>query len=94
MDGDVGGKNILIIDDMIDSGGTIVATVECLKKYSPKTITIVCTHPIFSDPATEKLARLGISVIGTDTVYHSNEYLSQNQWFKQIKIGRLILDNI
>ncbi len=46
--GNVANKNIVIIDDMIDTGGTIVKAAEILKKEGAKTIAVAATHGIFS----------------------------------------------
>ena len=53
--GDVSGKNCIMIDDMIDTGGTIVAGIEMLKEKGAKSISVACTHPVFSGPAVERL---------------------------------------
>lgn len=53
--GDVEGKDCLIVDDMVDTGGTIVAAAKLLKAKKAKTVTFVATHAILSDPATKNL---------------------------------------
>lgn len=53
--GDVDGKNALIIDDMIDTGGSICRGVEALRKAGAKDIYVACTHPVFSGAAIENL---------------------------------------
>jgi ribose-phosphate pyrophosphokinase len=53
--GNVAHKNLIIIDDMIDTGNTIVNSLEYLRKKQAKDMYIVATHPVFSDNALEKL---------------------------------------
>lgn len=53
--GDVEGKICIINDDMIDTGGTIVAAAETLKAKGAEAIYICCTHPVFSGPAYERM---------------------------------------
>ncbi len=53
--GDVDGKNVLIIDDLIDTANTFVAAVEALKKAGAKDIYGVATHPILSGSAIQKI---------------------------------------
>lgn len=47
--GDVNGKNVVIIDDMIDTGGTIIKAAEALKKAGAEKIIVAATHGIFSN---------------------------------------------
>jgi ribose-phosphate pyrophosphokinase len=54
--GDVSGKNCLIVDDMMDTCGTAVAAVSALKKAGAIAVSMACTHPVFSDPAYERLS--------------------------------------
>lgn len=55
--GDVEGKNVIIIDDLIDTGSTFVQCAEALKKQGAKRIVGVCTHPVFSGTAMERIAQ-------------------------------------
>jgi ribose-phosphate pyrophosphokinase len=67
--GDVNGRRCVMIDDMIDTGGTIVAAAEQLKKYGAKEIYVLATHGVLSDPAAERLQAAPIDrVVVTDTM--------------------------
>lgn len=55
--GDVEGKNVIIIDDLIDTGSTFVQCAEALKKQGAERIVGVCTHPVFSGTAMERIAQ-------------------------------------
>ncbi len=63
LQGDVRGKKVLIIDDMIDTGGTLVEAVNLLVENGAATIRIAATHGIFSRDAGERLSRLPVSEI-------------------------------
>ncbi|POR05215.1 ribose-phosphate pyrophosphokinase [Alkalispirochaeta sphaeroplastigenens] len=52
------GKEVWIVDDMIDTGGSIFNLVQELKHRGVKTVNIAVVHPVFSDPATERLQDL------------------------------------
>ena len=54
--GDVEGKNCLIVDDMIDTAGTIVQGAKALKDAGAKEIYACCSHGVLSGPAIERLA--------------------------------------
>ncbi len=53
--GDVNGRNCILIDDMIDTAGTITAGVDMLKQKGAKDVYIACTHGVLSGPAVERL---------------------------------------
>jgi ribose-phosphate pyrophosphokinase len=67
--GNVEGKNAVIIDDIIDTAGTIVAAADMLKSKGAKSVIAACTHPVFSGPAIERLKNSAIEeVIATNTI--------------------------
>lgn len=59
----VSGKHILIIDDMIDSGETIIKASQILKSWKAQTIDVIATHGLFSGKALEKLEKSPIRQI-------------------------------
>ena len=62
-------RDIVIIDDIISTGGTIAKTVEALKKKDANRIVAACTHPILVDNALKKIYTAGAyNVIGTTTI--------------------------
>ena len=67
--GDVQGKTCILVDDMIDTAGTIVQAVEALTKNGASSVVVATTHPIFSDPAVERLKNSAVrEVIATNTL--------------------------
>ena len=54
--GEVAGKDVIIVDDMIDTAGTITNAVKALKERGAKSIVCACTHPVLSGPAIERLS--------------------------------------
>ena len=67
--GDLNGKDVLIIDDMIDTAGTTVNAAEAALKQGAKSITAVATHGVLSGPAMERLSESNIKkIIVTDTI--------------------------
>ncbi|WOC11479.1 ribose-phosphate diphosphokinase [Gordonia sp. MP11Mi] len=67
--GEVSGKTCVLIDDMIDTGGTIAGAVEVLKQAGAGDVIIATTHGVFSHPAAERLANCGArEVVATDTL--------------------------
>jgi ribose-phosphate pyrophosphokinase len=67
--GDVKGRSTLIVDDIIDTAGTLVKTAEVLLKEGATQVYAACTHPVFSGPAVERIEKSGITeVVATDSV--------------------------
>jgi len=67
--GDVAGKVCIMIDDMVDTGGSVVQGAEALLQRGATDIVVTCTHPIFSANAPQRLQDGPISrVICTDTI--------------------------
>lgn len=67
--GDVTGKTAIIIDDMIDTAGTLTQAVDSLYKNGAKRVFAVATHPVFSGPAITRLVESRIEkVVVTDTI--------------------------
>ena len=54
--GDIDGRNCVIMDDMIDTAGTLVKAAEVLKQRGAKKVYAYCTHPIFSGPAIQRIS--------------------------------------
>jgi ribose-phosphate pyrophosphokinase len=84
--GDVEGKDVIIIDDMIDSGGTIIASVDMLKKSGAKSINVAATHGIFSGDAIKNFAESGINVITTDSIPRDKKFVTDNKWLTVLSI--------
>jgi len=67
--GDIEGKNVILIDDLIDTAGTITQAANMLKEFGAKDVYACCTHPILSGPALERIQNSAIKeLIVTDTV--------------------------
>ena len=67
--GDVEGRPALIIDDIIDTAGTLVKTAEALIEHGATKVFAACTHPVLSGPAVDRLSKSAIGeVVVTDSV--------------------------
>ena len=72
--GNIEGRTCVLIDDMIDTGGTIAGAVKVLMDKGAKEVIIAATHPVLSDPAAERLSQCGaVEVIVTNTLPVSEE---------------------
>lgn len=67
--GDIRGKKVIMIDDIIDTAGTITQGAIALKDFGAEDIYVCCTHPVLSGPAVERLASAPIKeVLVTNTI--------------------------
>jgi ribose-phosphate pyrophosphokinase len=74
MIGEVKGKDVLIVDDMLDTGGTIAHAADYLRKEGAKSVRVAVTHGLFSGKAIERINNSVIDeVIITDTIFHREE---------------------
>ncbi len=92
--GDVKGKNCIIVDDIIDSGGTIINAVEALKKAGAIDVYVFITHAVLSGEAAEKIKKSKIKkLIITDTIDNSLK-IKNNSKIEVISIAPLMAEAI
>jgi len=67
--GDVQGRRALTVDDEIDTAGSLINTVNTLLEHGATEVYACCTHPVFSDPAIQRIASSPVKeVVVTDTI--------------------------
>ena len=67
--GDVAGRNCILYDDIIDSGGTLCNAAKALKDHGASTVSAYITHGVLSDPAVERISKSELTeVVITDTI--------------------------
>jgi ribose-phosphate pyrophosphokinase len=67
--GDVAGKTAIILDDMVDTAGTLTEAVGVLLRSGAKTVHACCAHPVLSGPAVDRIVASGLtSLVATDTI--------------------------
>jgi ribose-phosphate pyrophosphokinase len=69
MIGDVSQRDVIVVDDEVDTGGSVTQAVNLVKAHGARDIYLVFVHPVLSTPAVERLAALPIKrMVTTDTV--------------------------
>jgi ribose-phosphate pyrophosphokinase len=87
--GDIEGKNCVIVDDMIDTAGTICEASKLLKSKGAKAVYVGATHAVFSGPAIERLKNAPIEeCVVTNTIPWNKEDLPMN--VKQLSVAPLL----
>jgi len=91
--GDVQDKNAILVDDEVDTAGTLTEAVYLLKRSGARSVHTVCTHPVLSNPALERLRDAPIEeFICTDTIPIPPEKRLKN--FKILPIAPLLAETI
>lgn len=91
--GKVAGKNIIIVDDIIDTAGTLTLGAQALKERGVKRVFACCTHPVLSGPAMERLAQSCIDeVVVANTIQLSDAMKSDK--ITVLSIAPLLADAI
>ncbi|PAT33021.1 ribose-phosphate pyrophosphokinase [Vandammella animalimorsus] len=93
--GDIEGRNCVVMDDMIDTAGTLVKAAEVLKERGAKSVHAYCTHPIFSGPAIERIAAGSAldEVVVTNTIPLSEQARACSK-IRQLTVAPLIAETI
>lgn len=88
--GDVSGKDCILLDDMIDTAGTITQAADAITKQGAKEVYACCTHPVLSGPAIERLKKSQLKeVIVTDTIPLRDEAKKINK-IKSLTVAPLL----
>ncbi len=67
--GDVEGMDILLVDDIVDTAGTITKAAELMLKYGANSVRAIASHAVMSDPATQRVENSGLTeIIFTDSI--------------------------
>ncbi len=67
--GEVEGRSCVIVDDMVDTAGTLCKAAQALKEHGAKKVIAYCTHPILSGPAIDNISKSSLDqLVVTDTV--------------------------
>lgn len=89
--GDVEGKNVVLVDDIVDTAGTITKAADLLLSFGAKSVRALASHPVMSDPATEKVVNSGLAeIIFTDSIPYGKE----NSKATTLPVAKLFADTI
>lgn len=88
--GDVKDKVALVIDDMVDTAGTLTEAASVIREKGAKEVHAYCTHPVLSGPAIDRITQSSLSsLVATDTVPLSEEARSCDK-IKTLSIAKLV----
>ena len=88
--GDVKGKIAFIVDDMIDTAGTLMEATDALLGAGAKEVHACCSHPVLSGPAGERIASSPIKTVITTNTIPLNGELEKNSKIKVLSVASLL----
>ena len=93
--GDVKGKNVVIVDDMIDTAGTLAKAANVLKEMGALSVRACATHPVLSGPAYDRIAESALEeVIVSDTIPLSNDPAKDKSKITVLSMTKIFADII
>ena len=92
--GDVQGRTCLLVDDIVDTAGTLCAAAEVLKKNGANKVVAYCTHPVLSGTAIENIDKSTLDeVVVTDTIPLTKEAQESNK-IRQLSVADELAESI
>ena len=92
--GDVEGKNCVLVDDIVDTAGTLCAAAKALKDRGAKKVVAYCTHPVLSGPAIDNLNGSALDeLVVTNTIQLSPEAQACPK-IRQLSVAELLAETI
>jgi ribose-phosphate pyrophosphokinase len=92
--GDIEGRNCVIMDDMIDTAGTLVKAAEVLKERGAKRVYAYCTHPVFSGPAIERITNSQLDEVVITNTIPLNDAAVACKKIRQLSVAFLFAETI
>ncbi len=93
--GDVKGKDVVLVDDMIDTAGTLTKAADMMTELGANSVRAMCTHAVLSGDACKRVQDSSITqLIVTDTIPISEDKLAQTNKIEQLTVAQLFSDVI
>lgn len=93
--GDVEGKDCIIVDDLVDTGGSLLGCIKILKDHGARDIYCACTHGVFSNNALDRIAQSDIKeFVVTNTIELTEEQIAKVPNLKVLSVGFMLAKTI
>jgi ribose-phosphate pyrophosphokinase len=92
--GDVSGRDCILIDDIVDSGGTLVNAANALINCGAKSVSGYCTHGVFSGEAHKKIANSPFEIMCTTDSIKASLLIQNTENIRQLTIANLLADAV
>jgi len=92
--GEVEGRTCVLMDDLVDTAGTLCEAAEALKKHGARKVLAYCTHPVLSGPAVERIEKSQLDeLVVTDTIPLRPE-AKQCKRIRQLSVAELLAESM
>ena len=92
--GDVANKVCVLVDDIVDTAGTLCAAAAALKKHGARRVVAYCTHPVLSGPAIQNLSGSQLDeLVVTDTIALSDAARACGK-IRQLSVAELLAETM
>ncbi len=92
--GEVEGRNVFIVDDIIDTGGTLIHSAEALMRQGAKSISASCTHAVLSGPAISRINASQLDQVITTNSMPTSDKEQECPKLRSLSIGELLAEAI
>jgi ribose-phosphate pyrophosphokinase len=79
---------------MIDTGGSMMSTVRCIKRHGAREVAIACSHPLLTSDAVDRLdeaysKKMVKRVLGTDGICRGDDFAKAHPWYTEVSVAPL-----
>jgi ribose-phosphate pyrophosphokinase len=92
--GDVAGKNAILVDDIVDTAGTLTQGAKAIMANKAKSVMALCTHPVLSGDAIKKINESPIDLIVVSDTIPLGDKLAKTNKIKVLSVGKLLAEAI
>jgi ribose-phosphate pyrophosphokinase len=92
--GEIDGRNCVVMDDMIDTAGTLVKAAEVLKERGAGKVYAYCTHPVFSGPAIERISKSMLDEVVISNTIPLSDAAKSCKKIRQLSVAFLFAETI
>jgi ribose-phosphate pyrophosphokinase len=92
--GDVEGRTCVLIDDMVDTAGTLCKAAQALKEHGAERVVAYCTHPVLSGPAVKNISGSMLDELVVSNTIQLNDQAQACDKIRQISVAELLAETI
>ena len=92
--GDVNGRTCVLIDDMVDTAGTLCKAAQALKEHGAERVVAYCTHPVLSGPAVKNISGSMLDELVVSNTIQLNDLAQTCDKIRQISVAELLAETI
>jgi ribose-phosphate pyrophosphokinase len=92
--GDIADRNVFVVDDIIDTAGTLIETASALRDKGAATVSAACTHPVLSGPAIDRINKSDLHEVVVTNTMPTGEKATECPKLVPLSVGELLAEAI